>query len=266
MTVELRRLTRTEIGERAPQATVVLPVAATEQHGPHLPVWVDTVVGERIAAAAAERLADQADVLVCPTMHFGASNHHLIYPGALSLSTDTLIRVLTELTDSLVSSGFRRIFVLNSHGGNEEVIRLVARELALRHDVVAGAASYWTLAWQAMIDEGGALEIGRVPGHAGGFETSMMLALEPELVRRELLPLPRRGSGERSRDEPAGRPMIQRHGSWRASDGYSDDAADAAAEHGARLFELIVREVAAGLLSFHRQPLDPDGASPDTKA
>ncbi len=257
---QLRTLTRTEIGELAPRATVVLPVAATEQHGPHLPVWVDTLVGERVAAAAAERLAEQAPVLVCPVMPFGASNHHLIYPGALSLSTDTLIRVLTELTDSLVTSGFRRIFLLNSHGGNEEVIRLAARELALRHPVVAGAASYWTLAWQAMIEEGDALEVGRVPGHAGGFETSMVMALEPELVRREQLPLLRGGRGKRSRDDPAGRPMNQRHGSWQESDGYSDDASDASAEHGARLFELIVREVAVELLRFHQQPL-PSSAS-----
>ena len=78
---QLRTLTRTEIGELAPRATVVLPVAATEQHGPHLPVWVDTLVGERVAAAAAERLAEQAPVLVCPVMPFGASNHHLNLPG-----------------------------------------------------------------------------------------------------------------------------------------------------------------------------------------
>ncbi len=257
---QLRTLTRTEIGELAPRATVVLPVAATEQHGPHLPVWVDTLVGERVATAAAERLAEQAPVLVCPTMPFGASNHHLIFPGALSLSTDTLIRVLTELTDSLVTSGFRRILLINSHGGNEEVIRLAARELALRHPVLAGTASYWTLAWQAMIEEGDALEVGRVPGHAGGFETSMVMALEPELVRREQLPLLREGRGDRTRTDPAGRPMNQCHGSWKESDGYSDDATDASAEHGARPFELIVREVAVELLRFHRQPLPSDAS------
>lgn len=255
----LRTLTRTEIGELAPRATVVLPVAATEQHGPHLPVWVDTLVGERIAIAAAERIAEQAPLLVCPVLPYGASHHHLIYPGALSLSTDTLLRVLTDLVDSLVAGGFRRIFLLNSHGGNEEVVRLAARELALRHPVLAGAASYWTLAWQGLIEEGDALAVGRVPGHAGGFETSVVLALEPELVRRELLPLPRRGPGIRSRDDPAGRPMVQRHGSWQESDGYSDDAADASAERGAELFELIVREVATELLRFHQLPA-PAGA------
>jgi creatinine amidohydrolase len=254
----LRTLTRTEIGDLAPRATAVLPVAAIEQHGPHLPVWVDTMVGERIAGAAAERIGDRGPVLVCPVMPFGASHHHLIYPGALSLSTDTLLRVLSDLVDSLVASGFRRIFLLNSHGGNEEVVRLTARELALRHPVVAGAASYWTLAWKAMIDEGDALAIGRVPGHAGGFETSLALALAPDLVRRDLLPLPRRGPGLRTPIDPAGQPMVQRHGSWRGSDGYSDDASDASAERGAALFELIVREVAAALLAFHQQPAPDD--------
>jgi creatinine amidohydrolase len=251
-----RSLSREEIGEIAPHATVVLPVAAIEQHGPHLPVWVDTLLGETIATAAAEAISDEVPILVCPVVSCGASHHHLDYPGALSLSQDTLLKVLIDLTESLVKSGFRRIYLLNSHGGNEELVRLAVRELVLRHDVLAGAASYWMLAWQALMTEGRALELGRVPGHAGGFETSLMLAVKPELVRRDLLPLPVRQQAEASSTNPAGSPLIQRHGSWRDSGGYSDDAAQASAERGKQLLDLIVREVARALVSFHRQLAD----------
>ncbi|WP_127588695.1 creatininase family protein [Paenibacillus koleovorans] len=253
----LHELTRTEIGEWAPQATVILPVAATEQHGPHLPVMVDTLIAETIASTAAELAGASVPMLVAPTVAYGASHHHLIYPGAMSLSTATLIDVLRDLTDSLVSSGFRRIFLLNSHGGNEECIRLAARELALRAPVNAGASSYWTVAWERIVQEGRAAELGIVPGHAGGFETSLMLAMRPDLVRTDLLPLPRSGHRAVPADpkDPSAGPLIQRHGSWAAIDGYSDDAGAASAERGRLLLDLISRSVADELVKFHQLAL-----------
>jgi creatinine amidohydrolase len=249
-------MTRDEIGGCALGSTALLPVAATEQHGPHLPVCVDTLVAERLATAVAERASPEASIIVCPTVTFGASHHHLVFPGALSLSSDTLLRVLRDLTDSLVSSGFRRVFLLNAHGGNEEVVRLAARELALRHDVLAGAASYTTLAWEAMASDRATFRFGRTPGHAGGFETSLMLFLAPELVRSDMLPLPGRGAGEWTDADPAGKPLIHRHGSWRAIDGVSDDAREASAERGQRLFDLIVAHTCDVLKQFHLKPLD----------
>lgn len=253
MHLRFEDLTREEIRLLAPEALAVLPVGATEQHGPHLPVRVDAIIGTSIAEAAAERIGTEIDVVVCPTVVFGASHHHLDFAGALSLSSETLIRVLHDLCDALVSSGFRRIFLLNSHGGNEEVVRLAARELALRHDVLAGAASYWTLAWSALMLDGGASKLGRVPGHAGGFETSLMLALAPDTVRHDRFPERLVAPPDSSNSiDPAARPLIQRHGSWRASDGYSDDASTSDAQSGRLAFELIVSEVADALLSFHR--------------
>ena len=249
----LANLTRQEIGAIAPQATALVVVAATEQHGPHLEVRVDTVLGTRVAEAAAELLADEVEVVLCPVLPFGASHHHLIYPGALSLSTDTLLRVLHDLGDSLVASGFRRIYFLGSHGGNDEVVRLAARELALRHDVIAGAASYWTLAWPAILADGSAFELGRVPGHAGGFETSLMLALAPEGVRVGAMPGRREaGRSGPTNEDPTAAGLVHRHGSWATIDGYSDDARDADAEGGRRVFDLISREVADALARFHR--------------
>jgi creatinine amidohydrolase len=246
-------LSRTEIGQWAPEATVVLPVAAVEQHGPHLPVMVDSMIAESISFAAAEQASREIPVLVCPVVVYGASHHHLIYPGAMSLSTGTLIQVLRDLTDSLVSGGCRRIYLLNSHGGNEECIRLAARELALRHPVVAGAASYWTIAWDAILQEGRAAGLGIVPGHAGGFETSLMLAIRPYLVRTDLLPLPNHRPLPATPKDPSTGSFIQRHGSWAAIDGYSDDAGPANADSGKLLLEVISRSVAAELVRFHHQ-------------
>jgi creatinine amidohydrolase len=246
-------LNRDDISRWAPDSTVVLPVAAIEQHGPHLPVMTDSLIAEAVSRESARLANRDIPVIVCPPVTFGASHHHLIYPGALSLSAETLTSVLRELTDSLVSSGFRRIYLLNSHGGNEECVRLAARELALRHPVNAGAASYWTIAWEAIC--GPAAGLGVLPGHAGGFETSLMLALRPDLVRSDLLPLPHRRAKPPEPRDPAAVPLIQRHGSWAAIDGYSDNAAAADADAGRSLLEAIARAVAQELVRFHRMDL-----------
>src|SRR2546422_5922064 len=115
-------------------------------------------------------------------MPFGSSHHHLPFGGTMSLSTETYYRVLYELAESLVIGGFRRIFILNGHGGNSELIQLVARDLALKHPAHLAAASYWSVAWDALVEEQ-AHVLGRLPGHAGAFETSQMMALRPDLVR-----------------------------------------------------------------------------------
>lgn len=245
-------LTRQEIGARAPNATALVVVAATEQHGPHLEVGVDTQLGTRLAEDAVQRLAGDVDVILCPTMPFGSSHHHLVFPGAMSLSADTLLRVLRDLADSLVTSGFRRIYFLGSHGGNDEIVRLAARDLALRSDVIAGAASYWTIAWPALVADGTAFHVGRVPGHAGGFETSLMMALAPDGVRTASMPpLRDLGRDAANHDDPTAAPLVQRHGSWTAIDGYSDDARDANATLGRHVFDLMSAELATTLRRFH---------------
>src|SRR5690349_14596113 len=113
MRLLLEELTRDEAQAIAPDALVVLPVGAIEQHGPHLPVGVDTYAVTHIARSAAESVAGQIPVLVTPTLPFGSSHHHLPFGGTLSLGTETYYRVLTDLAESLIVSGFHRIFILN---------------------------------------------------------------------------------------------------------------------------------------------------------
>ncbi len=245
----LEELTRDEARAVAPGTLVVLPVGATEQHGPHLPVGVDSYTVTHIARTAAADAAQHIPVLVAPTLPFGSSHHHLPFGGTLSLGTETYYRVLLDLLESLIAGGFRRIFVLNGHGGNNELIQLAARDVALKHPAHLAAASYWTIAWDAL-SANQATPTTELPGHSGAFETSMMLALRPELVRE---PRPERRDlpDFDPRRSPAYR--VELHGAWQRIGGYTDSPDQARAEHGERYLEVIIAEVAQALVDFYRR-------------
>jgi creatinine amidohydrolase len=232
----------------AHDSLVLLPIGATEQHGPHLAAGTDFFAIQAIAEASARLAGQEIPVLVTPALPFGSSDHHLIYGGTLSFGTETYYRVLRELVESLATSGFRRVFILNGHGGNHELAELAARDVAGRRDVTVGAASYWALAWDALI-AAGAHQSRRLPGHAGDFETSLMLALRPDLTPG---PLPHRDGDFTS---PTTRVAPYRHETptfWREINGHTDSPAQAKAENGQRFFEIITREVARSLVAFYR--------------
>jgi creatinine amidohydrolase len=221
-------------------AVVVLPIGATEQHGPHLPIGTDSFHAEHVALAAAARAEAGVPVLVAPTLPYGSSAHHLPFGGTASLTSETFLRVLLELGGTLVSSGFTRLVLLNGHGGNHQLVQIAGRDLALAHRVDVASCSWWHLA-SPELEAAGALERGRLPGHAGAFETSVILALRPELARQ---PLP-------ARDDPGPATVflrdplvIDRHGQWGAIEGWTDSPAQADAEHG-RAYVEIGAEVAA---------------------
>lgn len=250
--LRLNEMTREQIGQTAPDTTVVLPTAATEQHGPHLPIITDCLCCETIALRAAERAASDVPITVAPLLPYGSSHHHLDFPGVMSLSGETFTRALVELGQTLSMSGFRRIFILNGHGGNEEAIRTATRELALSTPATVAAASYWTIAGTSLRGEGQVDAVGPLPGHAGGFETSCVLALRPDLVDTGNLPPQRPGVTLSEEGILASRAFIQRPGRWKEARGYSDDASRASAEAGERLLAIIVRDVAETLVAFHR--------------
>jgi len=158
------------------QALVVLPTAAIEQHGPHLPVGVDAILGQALLGAAIPKVAGRTPVYVAPPLTYGKSNEHLDFPGTVTLSARTLRRLVLALATQLRELGFRRLAIFNTHGGNSTVLATTVRELRetldldaqiLRHgfkpDVSAQEA-----AWGF---------------HADEWETSLMLACAPELVR-----------------------------------------------------------------------------------
>ena len=181
--VLLGELTRAELAAVAASCTVVLPLGSTEQHGGHLPVSTDTLVCERVAAAAA-RIAgvDAGPILVAPALPYGRSDHHLPFAGTFSLRSGTFLAVLADLLRSVSAWGVRSVFAINGHGGNDAPMRVALADAAETLPITAGGASYWTIAWQALLDEG-VERLGAVPGHAGAFETSLLLAARPDLVR-----------------------------------------------------------------------------------
>jgi creatinine amidohydrolase len=244
----LQELTREEARQIAPSALVVFPTGATEQHGPHLPVGTDHFAVERIAREAAGLVAAEIPVVVAPTLPFGSSHHHLPFGGTMSLGTETYYRVLVDLAESLIADGFRRIFIVNGHGGNDELVQLAARDLALRHPASLAAASYWNIAWDALVGER-AHAGGGLPGHAGAFESSLVLALRPELVHE---PRPSRDDAPGADPRGFSRPYrAEHHGSWQRMDGFTDSPARATAERGRAYLAAAARAVADALREFY---------------
>ena len=241
-------LNREELREAA-DSLVVLPLGATEQHGPHLATGTDFFTVQAVARAAAEEAGQSVPILVAPTLTFGSSDHHFVFGATLSLSTETYYRVVRELVESLVKDGFSRIFLINGHGGNHELAELVARDVCLHHPVKVGAGSYWAIAWEALVAS--QAHVGRnLPGHAGDFETSVMLALRPDLKPGQL---PHRDNppdtNPRFRTAPW---RHERHGSWKEIGGYTDSPDQASVAKGENFLRIVIAEVARAFVDFYR--------------
>lgn len=164
------------------RTVAVLPVAAIEQHGPHLPVVVDAALNEAILGRAIGQLPDDCPVTVLPAMPVGKSNEHLAFPGTLSLSADTLIRLWTEIAECVHASGVCKLVLFNSHGGQPQIMDIVARDLRVRRRMLVVLAN-----WYQMDDPGQWFPADEVRHgiHGGGIETSMMLHVRPDLVRMD---------------------------------------------------------------------------------
>lgn len=244
----LQELTREDARSIAADALLVFPVGATEQHGPHLPVGTDFLTVEHVTRAAAASISASVPVVVAPTLPFGSSHHHLPFGGTMSLSTETYFRVMVDLCESLIGDGFKRIFIVNGHGGNHELVQLAARDLALKHPVSMAAASYWTIAWDALI-AAGAHEQGHLPGHSGIYETSQMMALFPDLVSKAR---PHRADAESTNPRGFAAPYrVETHGSWQQMDGFSDSPDLADAERGRRYLDAVIRSLAKAFGEFY---------------
>jgi creatinine amidohydrolase len=178
--VDWWRLKAAEINALAARdAVVILPVGSTEQHGPHLPTQVDALIVRDIAQRAARQAAATMPIVVAPTVWSGLAEHHMSLGGTLSLDFATFMALLRCLCRSLVRQNFRRILLLNGHGGNVAALTVVANELAVELEAPIATATYWLLARDPFAR---ILEHQTTVRHACEAETSMVLALVPELV------------------------------------------------------------------------------------
>ena len=246
----------------------VLPLGAIEQHGPHLPMSVDRDQLDGIIAAALPLLPDDCPALFLPTCAVGKSDEHNRYPGTLSHSAATVMAMWSELGDSVARAGVRRLVLLNGHGGQSAAMDIVARDLRIRHNMLTVAASWFAMgAPQGHLSDDEA----RFGIHAGQMETSIMLALRPDLVAmahaRDFRPLPARlARTHRHLGLGAGGKL-----GWQAQDLHPAGACGNAAvatrptgeafiAHAARELVTLLREVAAvplSVLDNRPDPMDP---------
>lgn len=178
--VEWAKLKAHELRDLATRnAVVILPVAAIEQHGPHLPVMTDTRIGAEVAARAARKASGARPTVVAPVVWSGLSEHHMPYGGTLTLDLETFLGVLRCLIRSLVRHGFKDVLISNSHGGNIRASEVASDQLSQELGATIVSTTYASEARDAI---GPLLE--DQPGimHAGEAETSMMMALEGDLV------------------------------------------------------------------------------------
>jgi creatinine amidohydrolase len=182
--VRWQTLTRQEVLDAANQgAVIVQPIGSVEQHGPHLPVDVDSFTAEAVAVRAAQRAP--FPVLVTPTVWWGVSEYWMRLGGTLALRPEVLVDLLGDIVESIGRHGFRRVLLLNGHAGNAAAMHTVAIR-ALRWGMKVVGVSYWLLA-RDLIREKSRTDLGHI-GHAGEVETSLQLALRPESVREHLIP------------------------------------------------------------------------------
>lgn len=183
--ISTREFATAQTSGLAARSVAVLPVAAIEQHGPHLPVSVDATLVDGIVRAALPLLPNDAPVLALPTQAVGLSTEHLNFPGTISLPPALIIELWTALGEAVARAGIRKLLLFNAHGGQVSVMDIVARELRLRHGLLVYSSSWGSLPLPPEVTGLFSAEEHRFGIHGGEIETSMMLHLEPQQVRME---------------------------------------------------------------------------------
>ena len=250
--MQLGDLTWPAVRELPRKTPVVIPIAALEQHGHHLPLLTDSMLLGEVVRRTAERL--QQEVLFTPLMWLGNSEHHLDFAGTLTAAPRTYLNLLSDLVENLIHHGFERIVLLNGHGGNTVPSQQALFEVRQRHrqrkNLLLLAATYWTLPGNQPRPSGLAQTD---MGHACEWETSMILRIAPHLVRSidDLEPVP-----QIAPFEPAHRAWVTQD---RTEPGHIGDPRQATAEKGERLLQYF----AAATVAMLQRVIAWDGRSWD---
>lgn len=239
-------------------AVAVLPLGATEQHGPHLPLSVDATLVDGMVAAALGHLPDDLPALVLPTQAIGYSPEHTGFAGTLSLPAATVIETWCAIGEGVARAGVRKILLFNAHGGQVALMDIVARELRIRHRLLAYSCSWWNLPLADAHEQFDAREH-RFGVHAGEIETSLMLALRPDSVDMGSASAFASASEDRARTNPIlGNGRSAKLG-WAMEDynsqGAAGNAAGATAPKGQRLLDACGRQLALLLQELSALPL-----------
>ncbi|HJQ60038.1 MAG TPA: creatininase family protein [Vineibacter sp.] len=247
--IEWSRLKAAEIKALAGRdAIVIVPIGATEQHGPHLPSMVDWRLAQEVAHRAARLMVGSAPVLVTPTIPFGMSEHHMSLSGTITLDYATMEAVIRCTVTSAMRHGFKRIFVLNGHGGNTTALQNMIGELTVAHKLPLATGTYWDIAAGSIAK---LLDRQKALLHACEAETSMLMALAPELVNPDEL-AQMHGPYVTGLSAIAGvntGVYRWRQLSSRSPIGVIGDAATASAAKGEKLLQAIAADVADALLN-----------------
>lgn len=164
-------------------AVIILPTGSVEQHGPHLPCAVDSIVANGIVGHALSKLPDEIPAFGLPTIMYGKSDEHIHFPGTMTVTGNVLYETVIEIGESVYRSGFKKLLIVNAHGGQPQPLEMAARELRIRHaDYIIIPKSAWSLPHDEsfMTEEEKVLAM-----HAGHAETAILLSLAPELVHMD---------------------------------------------------------------------------------
>ncbi len=229
---------------------IVLPTGATEQHGPHLPCAVDTIISAGVVGHALARLPAHVPAYAMAPITYGKSEEHLHFPGTMTLTGETLLATMNEIGESVYRAGFRKLLIVNGHGGQPQIMEISAREMRLRHgDFIVVPSFTWRVPHSAgkyLSDQEKKLAM-----HAGHAETALVLALAPETVRmdRAVANFPPEFPSKLL--SPDGRPAC----AWTARDfgpsGIIGDPLPATAEQGRDILDSLANSWAQAMTELH---------------
>ncbi|MBD0382657.1 creatininase family protein [Paenibacillus sedimenti] len=243
------RLSKVEVAQLPKEdALIVLPVGAIEQHGPHMPVFTDTLISEAMLTEAFEHLPEDANIWLLPAIPYGKSTEHLGHPGTISLSATTLMAVVMDIAKSLKKSSFEKLVLVNTHGGNADLLSMMAREIRIETGMSVfrldpgglGSADEWITPQEKQYGI-----------HAGDMETSVVMSAMPHWVDMKQAPT-------EFPNYPDSRylQLRTRGFAWVMNDlsdsGISGDAAQASVEKGQAMLDKYGKDIAEALLEFSK--------------
>ncbi|SER12669.1 creatininase family protein [Giesbergeria anulus] len=254
----------------AEQIVAVLPVAAIEQHGPHLPLSVDASLLQGVIDTALAQLPAELPVLFLPPQNIGLSTEHTAFAGTLTLSPTTLIALWTEIGQCVARAGVRKLLLLNGHGGQVSVMDIVARQLRQQCDLLVYSASWFSLPLPEAVAGKFSAHEHRFGIHAGDIETSMMLHLAPQTVQMARAQDFPSTSFDRSQHYPLlGNGKSAKLG-WAMQDyhpaGAVGNAAAATADKGGAVVQAAAQALVQLLHELHRLPLSTLVSAPSPLA